>query len=58
MFRTKVLRVALSKMPTSLFALLVFLAHCNLHYRLVKFFKLTFDGVVSNPGPWVYNIKV
>ena len=29
----------------------------NLHYGLVKFFKLTTEGVESNPEPWVFDKK-
>ena len=39
-----------------LFPLLVHIAYFNLHCGFVKFSKLTFEGVESNPGPWDFTI--
>ena len=36
--------------------LLVHVAYFNLHYGLIKFSKLMFEGVESNPRPWNFTI--
>ena len=36
--------------------LLVHVSYFNLHYGLIKFSKLMFEGVESNPRPWNFTI--